>query len=528
MAIAAGRNHTCAVRLDGTVWCWGDNVFGQLGTGSASLGANPSPVQANISGAVTLSAGEFHTCALLAGGTVKCWGRGSSGELGAGSNNQGPQPVAVAGLSGVSDVSAGGFFTCALLADSTVRCWGSNLQGQLGAPSALFAFTPIAAAINGVAALTAGRKHTCAILGNGTAECWGNNSLGELGDGTTIPRSVPGGVMAVADAVEISAGDSYTCATTIGGKIRCWGDNTHAQLGDGGPELSSVAPVTVAGVTHAVAISAGADHACALSAFGNVSCWGANGSGQIGDGTVNPAPFPHTVSALTTAAGLSAGAQFTCAVRANSTASCWGDNTVGELAAADSSAHLTPAPVINSFVTTSSGGKVPIPLQEVVSITTSDSAFAFLRRHACALRVSGEIRCWGANGSGQMGDGTMGTFTTTRPRPTVVNSFTANVDPDVALDSHSRVARVTALINCEIGEAHIHLTLEQGETTGSGNAVAACTDQLARVPVIVPALGPAGFHPGAAIAHVEAVVRERGGVTQDQHSTREVILSTPK
>jgi alpha-tubulin suppressor-like RCC1 family protein len=721
VSIAAGLAHTCAVRLDGTVWCWGLNSLGQLGTGVASITSNPTPIQANVVGAISAVSGDFHTCALLAGGTVKCWGRGNNGQLGAGFNNTGPQPVVVSSLPNVIDLAAGGDVTCALLINGIVDCWGSNFYQQLAVSSVANAYTPVTSTNSATVALTVGAKHVCAITFYGGATCWGDNSKGELGDLTTNSRFSPAPVTAVTDAVEISAGDSFTCAAIVTGMIRCWGNNAdgehgngntnstlgvdsiaglsgtisargvsagdafscalrgtgavacwgagqhgqlgnsassdspnpvavtglskaflmaagqaHAcaldsggdvqcwgeddqgQLGDNQPfssssmsnkpvsvELSSSAtgiaagskhvcaltfdtvacwgsngfgqlgfgsvtnisrpipvpgisgavqvsagqdftcallvdgtakcwgrndshqlgggagpgPVAVAGLTNAIAIAAGADHACALSAFGTVSCWGGNSSGQIGDGTVNPAGFPDTVSALTNATGLSAGGQFTCALRADSEVSCWGDNSVGELAAADlSSPHLTPVKVIDHFITVS-GTQIPIPIQEVVSIATN--GYVSSRRHTCALFVSGQIRCWGANEHGQIGDGTL----VNRPRPTTANSFTANVDTAVTLGSHSRIASVTALVNCESGEAHIQLTLEQGGVTGNGSAVAQCSNQLDRVPLSVPALGPDAFQPGSAVAHVEAVVMVKGTVTEDQHWTRQVTLS---
>ena len=131
------------------------------------------------------------------------------------------------------------------------------------------------------------------------------------------------------------------------------------------------------------------------------------------------------------------------------------------------------------------------------------------------------IRCWGDNSQGEIGDGT----TINRARPTVVNSFAANVDPAAEL-RNGRVAEITALVNCESGdEVHVLLTLEQGTAGGGGEAGARCEGRLLRVPMTVPAHGPFGFQPGAATAHLEAIVRSRGAIVEDTHWSRKVDLS---
>jgi hypothetical protein len=132
--------------------------------------------------------------------------------------------------------------------------------------------------------------------------------------------------------------------------------------------------------------------------------------------------------------------------------------------------------------------------------------------------------CWGNNVQGEVGDGT----TVNQPRPTVVNSFAANVDASATL-RNDRIAEVTALINCEIGDqAHISLTLEQGGSSGMGHAEASCESRLIQVPMTVPAQGPFGFQPGTATAHVEAIVRSEGAILEDTHWTRQVVLSASK
>jgi hypothetical protein len=143
---------------------------------------------------------------------------------------------------------------------------------------------------------------------------------------------------------------------------------------------------------------------------------------------------------------------------------------------------------------------------------------------ACALRASGELRCWGRNEAGQVGAGGAGD----QPRPVVVNSFTANVDPSGTLEKNSRIATVTALINCEAGgEAHLTLNLTQGDISGTGRSVVKCADLFLHEPMTVPAGGPQGFQPGPAVATVEALVMDDGGIVQDQHWPKSVVLTAP-
>jgi hypothetical protein len=161
------------------------------------------------------------------------------------------------------------------------------------------------------------------------------------------------------------------------------------------------------------------------------------------------------------------------------------------------------------------GGTTFLALSGVVAIATGTTIQSPTHEHACALLASGAIKCWGDNTAGEIGDGTG----INRPRPTLVNSFAANVDGAATL-RNGRVAEVTALINCEAGEnAHISLTLEQGAASGTGHADARCEDRLVRVPMTVAAQGPSGFAPGAATAEVEAI---------GTHWTKQVILSISK
>ena len=195
--VALGGAHACALLADHTVACWGTYL---------NVSVPVPTVVAGLDGVVAVAAGSMHTCALLAGGTVSCWGDNFWGQLGTGamSLDPAPAPVPVRDLSGVTAIAAGGDHTCALLADGTVRCWGSDDHGQLGNGSTaeLLAVPTAVQGISGATAITAGNLLSCALLGDGTIRCWGDDEFGELGDESTGHTAVatPVGVRAAAAA----------------------------------------------------------------------------------------------------------------------------------------------------------------------------------------------------------------------------------------------------------------------------------------------------------------------------------------
>ena len=301
LAVTAGEAQTCAVTSAGGAMCWGRNSFGELGDGTTTSSDVPVGVSGLASGVAAVATGGGHTCALTDAGGVKCWGTNFGGQLGDGTNIDRTTPVGVVGLSsGVVAVSAGPFHTCALTEAGGVKCWGSNFYGQLGdgTTSDRNAPTDVLGLGSGVAAVTVGGFHTCAVTARGGVRCWGASDSGQLGAATsalcpgflgTRPCSTSAvGVFGLASgAASVDAGALHTCALMLWGSVKCWGSNIYGQLGDGtsGSDNQSATPVDVVGLSSGIAaIAAGGLQSCALTAAGDMTCWGRNEFGQLGDG----------------------------------------------------------------------------------------------------------------------------------------------------------------------------------------------------------------------------------------------------
>ena len=299
--IATGYLHTCARTSTGTVKCWGNNGSSQLGDGTTTQQNLPVSVT-GLTGAVSIAAGYGHTCAVISGGSVKCWGRNVEGELGDGTTTARTTPVSVSNLTpGAVSVTAGYFHTCAVTTGGGAKCWGGNGNAQLGDDSVTNRNTPVdvSGLTEGVVSLSAGYSHTCAVTTGGGAKCWGYNGYGGLGDNSTSKRLTPVDVFGLTTGTaSISAGMGNSCAVTTSGAATCWGNNSSGQLGDG-TTTNRKTPVAVSGLTNGVTsisnATGGGYHTCAITTTGP-KCWGANDQGQLGDGTFTPRTTPVVVN----------------------------------------------------------------------------------------------------------------------------------------------------------------------------------------------------------------------------------------
>src|SRR2546422_6660158 len=240
-------------------------------------------------------------------------------------------------------VSAGAFFSCVRLSDGTAQCTGRNQFGQLGNGDGTFTSSSVPVAVSGLPAATrvaTGAEHACALLGDSTVRCWGAGDSGQRGDGTFNNSStVPVAVGGLTGAVSVVTGGYHTCALLGDGTMWCWGRNADGQLGDGtaGPQCvyttgrCSPTPVRVGGITSPAAIAAGGYHTCALLGDGTVWCWGRNGQGQLGDGTITNSSSPVRAGGITGAVAVSGGFYHTRAGLRDGTGQGWGENAEGQL-----------------------------------------------------------------------------------------------------------------------------------------------------------------------------------------------------
>ena len=318
-SIVAGDEHTCGLTAGGGVTCWGGNGDGQIGDGTTYAYRPAVTVTGLASGVQAIAANGGHTCALLVGGSVSCWGRNNFGQLGDGSVSERRVPTPVLGLlESATALTAGANHTCALLQSGAVACWGRNVSGQLGNGTNVYQKTPVAVTGLGgpVTKLAAGANHTCALLQTGVIQCWGDNPNGQLGDGGRVARNLPVAVSGLAGSViSLATGSDHTCAILTDGSVQCWGDNARGQLGDGSRE-DRLNPTLVIELRDAAAtVAAGHFHTCVLAADGDLHCWGTNSRGQLGNGTLESSRLPVRVTGVPgDASALAAGLDHTCAI----------------------------------------------------------------------------------------------------------------------------------------------------------------------------------------------------------------------
>jgi len=289
MAVGCGNpsvsGHTCALNTAGELWCWGSNMFGQLGDQTATDQALPVKI-GGLPALIGISLGAMHTCAVAGNGHVYCWGNNQSLQIGDGTSVDRAAPTQIA-VTNVVEVSAGSFHSCVRLSSGKLSCWGANNYGEVGNRDIAGAPSPTAViGIDDAVRLTTGQFHTCANRASGGAWCWGAGMYGTLGNGTT-PNSqlIPVQVGLGFSPAELSSVTAI-CARDAQGPVSCWG----GAIDQTGAIVIHASPVAVQ-LSDAVALGG----SCAVRVDGTVSCWGFNSDGQIGDGTNKPRAAPSDV-----------------------------------------------------------------------------------------------------------------------------------------------------------------------------------------------------------------------------------------
>ena len=294
----------CALMNDATVDCWGDNASGQVGDGTTTDKLVPTTIAiTNVSKIVSTGdwGGRGSRCALKTDNTIFCWGDNDYGQLGVGDTTDRLGPTQVPGITTATDITMGGGMRAsayAVLADDTVRAWGHNNQGQLGngnttnqsSPVQVLDLADVSKVVIGGSAYNGTYGYSeptaCALTTAGALHCWGNNEEGQVGDGTTTDRSIPVPVEGIATVSDISAygssNDHHFCALTTDGRLACWGDNGEGQLGQG-DVIDRYTPQYVKTINESGDIT-----------FSGTGSWTQNGSelyyttGNVGIGTASP------------------------------------------------------------------------------------------------------------------------------------------------------------------------------------------------------------------------------------------------
>lgn len=451
--VVGGFLHTCARLENGSVWCWGSNLQGQLGLDTA-VTFQSTPTRVNLPPVVRIAAGAFHTCALTNSGETHCWGRNVERQLGVAAPRFAFAPVQVGGIPPMASLALGSSHSCARTAENAVYCWGNNTFGATSSSDTTQPASPLLVA--GVLGrfLVAGDGFTCAGS-TPTVWCWGRNAYGELGVSPMVRRAsftpqvitgalgpgssldelyaggfvacarsgsgvrcwgrsdlgaIPGQTSAETQPAPVPAeryvsdhpvlGYVNQCAVEPSGAMRCWGANELGSDGNGAVTRSvapavTALPLAVARVGGIPVVGVGASHICAVEARGPLRCWGAHYFGQLGNGLTALFPTPVEVPSLRGATSLALGRAFTCALRGNaSEVVCAGLNNLGQLGGSSGSPGALPA-VETAPVTVTINRIGGSPLPPIQRLSTGAA-------HGCAVSASGRTFCWGFNQEGQV------------------------------------------------------------------------------------------------------------------------------
>jgi alpha-tubulin suppressor-like RCC1 family protein len=418
-SITAGTASTCATTAGGLVLCWGRGKNGELGNGTNKRTTTPARVVGTGPNGIhveSVSLGRRHACGVTSDGHVYCWGNNLKGQLGDGTTVSTNTPVRALGLTEAESASAGYEHSCAVLSNGTAECWGANQAGRLGDGSTERRLTPVPVQPNGsfdahsVVSITAMETHTCSIITSGKAYCWGEGRswmhIPEQNRRYYPNQPLPVPVIAGPTGVEgvhftnVTDGSGVACGISDAGAAYCW-DGWRFLSGSGLPQPQSyVMKVDAAGVLAGrtlTAIAAEQDHACAVDTEGRAYCWGDNSDGQLGDGTSRPGRRPVAVDATGVLADahlvdVASGYNHSCALDDTGHAYCWGNGQAGQLGRGSTTSSLTPVRVNDSGVLAG------------VMLTSIEAGGA----HTCALSDDGRAFCWGDNPLGVLGSSTVG------------------------------------------------------------------------------------------------------------------------
>jgi len=389
--LATGHGTEFALKADGTVWAWGSNYGGELGTGTVyPFSATPVQVK-GLSGVKKITYSINNTVSLFAlktDGTVWAWGSNDVGQLGNGTTTDSALPVQVSGLSGVQDLGTQIQTTPMIFAvksDGTLWEWGQDSIIPQAANGPLASTVPVQlTTISGVAQVVTDGYSVMVLKADGTVWGWGQNDFGQLGDGTTTATNTPVQVKALSGVQSVTIDNLDAYAVKSDGTAWAWGSNDQGQLGNG-TTTSSSTPVQVRGLSGVQLLTAQERSVMAVNGDGTLWTWGANFYGQLGNGTKTDTSVPTKVSGLTSVSSVATDGRSIFAVNGDGTEWAWGYNYWGQLGNGTTADSSTPTQVKG--------------LSNVKSTFTDGGPVAF------ALLTDGTVWSWGSGQSGLLGNG---------------------------------------------------------------------------------------------------------------------------
>ncbi|MGI4735907.1 MAG: RCC1 domain-containing protein, partial [Janthinobacterium lividum] len=384
--VAAGGSHSLGLRADGSLYAWGYNRYGQLGNATNNDSNTATPTPTLVAGTYTqVAAGFSHSLGLRADGSLYAWGFNRYGQLGTTTNNgtttANPTPTLVAGT--YAQVAAGSSHSLGLRADGSLHAWGDNYYGQLGTTTnnGITTANPTPTLVAGTyAQVAAGSSHSLGLRADGSLHAWGDNYYGQLGNatnnGTSTANPSPTATGTALATRSLAMGSDFGLAVRGDGTLWAWGNNAYGQLGIATSTASTTRPVQVGTATDWVQVAAGQYHSLGLRADGTLYAWGYNYYGQLGNatnnGTTTATPTPTLVAGTYTQ--VAAGQYHSLGLRADGTLYAWGSNAYGQLGNATNNGTTTATPTL------------------VAGTYTQVAAGQY---HSLGLRADGTLYAWG-------------------------------------------------------------------------------------------------------------------------------------
>ena len=445
---------TCALKTDGTVWCWGNNGAGKLGDGTTTNRNRPVQVS-GLTGVTRVEAGYDFTCALKSNGTVWCWGTNGNGQLGNGTTTNSSTPVQVTGLTNATQLATGPGHACVVKTDATVSCWGWNVHAMLGDGTYTTRTTPVSVSgITTASQVRAGSWNTCVLLVDQTITCWGDMKQfrGSGGTGSGSVRTSPTGISGV--TLLSNSKGQHICSKLTDETVKCWGYNDHGQVGDN-TQVDKNSPVVIPELAGVNAISTNNHTSCAIKADQTVLCWGWGDWNQLGNGSTADKFVPTAVPNVTGATQISAGYTHTCVLLADTSIKCWGKNDSGELGDGTTTSRSLAVTVLAPAVT------LAAPSSITVNATASTAKSLDVSWDAITGASSYTVKLYNAAGTSTLATTTGVTNASTTFNTTQYGSFANNTAYQVS---------VTAIGD---GGANYNNSVESAKVSGTTNLVAA-------------------------------------------------------